>query len=427
MRHKVIIVLAGLFLLSGLAILNVPTARAADIRTGDRVVIAADEVIDDDLIVSAGVVEVDGAITGDLVVSARQIILRGTVGGSAALAGQEILVSGQIDGSLYAAGYVMTLAEGAVVARNVYFGGFALTTALGSQIGRSLHAGGAQVTHNGAVGGDLNVAASALEVNGQVSGDVTGQVSAATTPARMPFGVPGLPQVEILTPGLRVGPEAQIGGQVLATEVAAAPAETAATGFLGLPRWLLNRVGEVIGQLIVAAALIYFAPRFLPVVSDALRRKPLPSLGWGALIYLILFPLALIAGLILVVLLTIAFGVVTFGQHTAAILGLTGGFYLFALFAFLFVAYIISWLIVGHLIGRALLSRLGGDAPDRAVQFIYVALGVVLLQALRAVPYLGFLVAFLVGTFALGALFVVWLERRRAGKVPAVAQPAASE
>lgn len=427
MRLKVVFALVGLFLLSGLFVLNVPAARAAEIRTGDRVVIAADEVIDDDLIVSGNVVEVDGEVTGDLVVSARQIILRGTVGGSAALAGQEILVSGQVDGSLYVAGYVATLADGAVIARNVYFGGFALTTAPGSRIGRSLHAGGAQVTHNGAIGGDLNVAAGALEVNGQVSGDVTGQVSAATTAARPMIPMPGLPNVEVLTPGLRVGPEAQIGGQVLATEVTAAPAEAAATGFLGLPRRLLNRVGEVIGQLIVAAALIYFAPRFLPVAGDALRRKPLPSLGWGALIYIILFPLALIAGLILVVFMTIAFGLVTFGQHTAAILGLTGGFYLFALFAFLFVAYIISWLIVGHLIGRALLSRVGGAAPGRAVQFIYVALGVILLQALRAVPYLGFLVAFLVGTFALGALFVVWLERRRAGKVPAVAQPAASE
>jgi len=41
---------------------------------------------------------------------------------------------------------------------------------------------------------------------------------------------------------------------------------------------------------------------------------------------------------------------------------------------------------------------------------------VILFQALRAVPILGFIVAFLVGTFALGALVLAWQERRRAGQ-----------
>jgi cytoskeletal protein CcmA (bactofilin family) len=415
MRLKFVLALVGLLLLFSLFGLNAPATRAAEIRSGDRVVVAADEVIDDDLIVSANVVEIDGVVTGDLVAAARQIIVRGTVEGSAALAGQEILVSGQIDGSLYAAGYVVTLAEGAVVGRNVYFFGFALTTEPGSQIGRTLHASGAQVRHNGAIGGDLNVATSALEVNGQVSGDVTGQVSAAGAPARMPFGMPGLPPVEILTPGLRVAPEAQIGGQVLVQEMTTAPTAAEETGALGLPRWLSNRLGTVIGLLLTAAVVVYFAPRFLPAVSGALRRKPLPSLGWGALIYLLLFPLGLIVGLILVVLLTIVVGFVTFGQLTAAILGLAGSFWLFALFAFLFFVYVIAWLIVGHLAGDALLSRAGVGA-GRWAQFLSVALGVVIFQALRAIPFLGFLVAFLVGTFALGALFVVWLERRRTGR-----------
>jgi cytoskeletal protein CcmA (bactofilin family) len=422
MRYKVVLLLGWLLLALAFIGRAAPT-RAAEIRSGDRVIIAADEVIDDDLIVSGDVVEIDGAVTGDLVAAARQIIVRGTVEGSAALAGQETLVSGQIDGSLYAAGYVMTLADGAVIGRNVYFGGFSLITQPGSQVGRAVHAAGAQVRHNGAIGGDLNVAASALEVNGQVAGDVTGQVSAAGTTTQLPFTFPGLPAVEVLTPGLRVGPEAQVGGEVQVSEATAAPAET---GVLGLPLWLTDRLGTIIGLLLVAAVLIYFAPRFLPAVSDALRRKPLPSLGWGALIYLLLFPLALVASLVLVGLITVVFGVITFGQLTAAILGLAGSLWLFALFAFLFFAYIISWLIVGHLLGGALLSRAGVSAPSRWIQFLYVALGVILFQALRAIPVLGFIVAFLVGTFALGALFVYWLERRRAGKPVVAPEPAGS-
>ena len=413
MRHKFIFPLVGLVLLAAL-FRPVAPASAADIRTGDRVVIAADETIDDDLIVSANIIEVNGTITGDLIPAGQQIVVRGTVGGSAALAGQVIDVSGQIDGSLYAGGYALRLLDGAVVGRNLYFGGFSATTAADSRVERNAYVGASQLRHEGAIGGDLNVGVSGLDVNGAVGGDVVGQTSPAGTNAKMPFSVPGMPAVDMMVPGLRVGPSAQIGGQVLAQEMAPVAAPT--TGWLGLPLWLLHRIGETIGLLLAAIVVIAIAPRFIPAVSDALRRRPLPSLGWGALIYLLLFPVGLVAGLMLIVLLGFVVGLLTFGRYTLAIVGLSGSLWLLALFAFLFFVYMVAWLIVGHLVGRALLSRLGGASPGRPGQFLYVMVGVILFQALRAVPILGFIVAFLVGTFALGALVLAWQERRRAGR-----------
>jgi hypothetical protein len=136
--------------------------------------------------------------------------------------------------------------------------------------------------------------------------------------------------------------------------------------------------------------------------------------------------LALIVGLALVLLLTLLVTLLSLGRFTMATLGLTGGFWVFALFAFLFVAYIFTWIIVGHLVGRRILARDGNYKTNKRGQFGYVVIGLLVLEVLRAVPVLGFILAFLVASFALGGLFLYWLERRRADKVPAEAQTAVS-
>jgi len=423
MHKRLVLPIITVLLLAVLFGPGAAPARAAEFRSGDTVVIAADEVIDDDLFISARTIEVNGTVTGDLFASGTLVVVHGTVNGSAMLTGQTIDVFGQIDGSLYSGAYALTLEEGAVVGRNLYFAGYSLTTRPDSQVERSLYFAGAQLLHDGLVRGDLHVAANAVTINGQVGGNVVGEVSPAGAANWMRY-VPTMPaNIETLEPGLTVGPQAQIGGQMLARETTGDTAATAAaaTGAFGLPLWLANRIGQGIGLLLVAAVLIAVAPRFLPALGDTLQRRPLPSLGWGLLIYLLVFPAALIVGLMLIVLVTVLFSLVTFGQYTLAVLGLTASAWLFALFAFLFFTYIIAWLIVGHWLGRALLSRgvlksADLSSPRPLTQFFCVLLGVVLFQVARAVPVLGFVLAFLVGTLALGAVFVHWLNARRVKK-----------
>ena len=409
MRGKSLILFIGLAL-AVLGLLARP-AHAADIRTGERVVIAADEVIDDDLIVSAQFVEVNGTVSGDVVATGTVVIINGPVEGSVMVAAQSVEVNGPVGGSVYAAGYSLQLGGEADVQRNVLSFGFSATTQPGSQVGRDLYVAGYQLRHDGIVGGDLNVAVSALQINGTVGGDVTGEVSAAGRGAPRQVPLPNMPEtVATLPSGLVVGPAARIDGQMNVREIS--PAAQPVVGVFGLPLWLSDRLGTTIGLLLVAVFIIALWPRFLPALSGALQRRPLPSLGWGLLIYLLLFPVGILVGIVLIIGLTLLFAMVTFGQLTAAMLGLTVGTYLFALFGFLFFTYVIAWLVVGHLLGRALFNR-ANRPVSRIAQFFYVVLGVVLWQALRAVPVLGFIVAFFVGTLALGAVVVYWQDRHR--------------
>ena len=412
MRGKSLILFIGLTL-ALLGFIARP-AHAADIRTGERVVIAADEVIDDDLIVSAQFIEINGTVSGDVVATGTIVVINGSVEGSVVVAAQSIEVRGPVGGSIYAAGYSLQLGGEADIQRNLLFGGFSATTQPGSMVGRDLIMTGYQLRHDGVVGGDLNASAGEVQINGTVGGDVTGEVSAAGSAAPPQFPLPNMPANVVMLPsGLVIGPAAQIDGQVLAQEVS--PAAPPTHGAFGLPIWLADSLGMIIGLLLVAAFIIALWPRFLPALSGAMQRKPLPSLGWGLLIYILLFPAGILVGLILIVGLTLLFAMVTFGQLTAAMLGLLVGLYLFALFGFLFFTYVIAWLVVGHLLGRLLFNR-ANRPVSWVVQFLCVLLGVVVLQALRAVPTFGVIVAFFVGTLALGAVLVYWLDRGRAAQ-----------
>lgn len=407
--------------------LDVPAVPAADFRSGDTVVIEGDEVIDDDLFIVARTIVINGTINGDLIAAGRSIVHHGTVLGSAALAGQKIRIHGDVNGSVYGAGYSMTVHDGVEISRNVLFRGFALTTRPGSAVGGDIYASANQVVHEGAVAGDLNVDANALEINGQVSGDILGQVEAKEVLSwadvlpvineldNRSFFVrdfAGFMPADLDTtfPGIIIGSAARIDGEVLALQTE--DPSLSAAGRLSIS------LGKFLGLMFFAAILLRTAPRLAPEAAAVLRQQPWRSLGWGALIYLLLFPLALIGGAALVLLLTFIVGLVSLAQFGGMVLGLAGSILLLALFAFLFIAYILTWIIAGHLIGRRFLARADQDESRRRTQFLFVALGVAILLILRVIPVVGLIVAFLVATFGLGALYLYWRQRR---------QPAAAE
>lgn len=409
--------LIGAFVLATvmLVLLAVIPASASDIRTGSSIVIAAGEVIDDDLIVSAETVQIDGTVRGDLIATGTTLIVNGTVEGSAALAGQSLRMLGNVDGSVYATSFDLTVGESAVVGRNLYYGGFSLDLNPGSTVGRSVYAGTSQVVADGTIGGDLVVGSNALELRGSVGGDVLGDIAPEDSPM-MPMGtMPNMPAIEQIAPGLRIDPASTVGGTVDVQQTERIPESAQPeTGFLGLPNWFTDRLGEFIGLVIIGAIMIYVTPRILPLLDHEIRSQPWQSLGWGALIMLVLFPVAIVAGGMLVVLLTAFFGVITFGELTGAVLTLSGSFLAFLFFAFLFVAYLVAKVIVGYFVGRWLLSRVDMDPASKWTQLAYVALGVLLYELLRAIPVAGWIISLLVTFFGVGVIMSYWLTKRRA-------------
>jgi hypothetical protein len=440
------LVLAGL-----LAFGAARPAQAADFRTGNTVIIAADEVIDDDLFATGDRVEVNGTIKGDLFATGGEVVINGAVEGSLFIAGQSLQVNGQVDGSVYGGGYVLEVGPETAVGRNMYFGGYSLETEGGSSVGRSLYVGGYQAILGGEVAHDVRAGLEALELNGTVAGDVYTEVGQPDSDfSGTPFMFPGMPAgVVTIEPGLRLGPDAVVegnlwyrsaaqqaipAGAVAGTVTQATPEPSprpeqpaVSPGVSRASGWFdtfSRRAGEFIALMIVGGLLLRFWPSSVRRPSAEAEARPLRSAGWGLLVALIFFvaaPLAAIAIFAAAVL----FGLVTYGQLFGTVLGLGGAALGLTVTVFLFVLSLLTKVVVGYLVGRLVLQRaapawLTGSYGD----LLALATGALAYEVLRALPLgLGWVIGAVVTLLGLGAIYFVAREalpRRAIVATPAV-------
>jgi hypothetical protein len=286
--------------------------------------------------------------------------------------------------------------------------------------------GGYQTLLGGAVARDVSVGTAALELSGSVGGDVTGQVSESDASFSMPF-IPSFPgAVAVVAPGLRIGQEAQVGGEVgveiVEVEVESPDIEVPTPErILGFLVWgaLRRRIGEFLAVLILGGVLLYYMPALMRRASDEVQDQPLPSVGWGCL-STIIFAIAVPVAIGLLILLAVLGGVVTFGQLANDILGLGGAALAFVVTGFFTVIAVVTKAVVAVLIGRAILSRLVPSLGSGFwVDFANLALGMLIYELLRIIPLLGWVVAVVVTFVGLGALLLALRARRRAPEVQA--------
>lgn len=419
-----------MFLLIGILVLGgTGTASASDIRSGDSVIVAQGETIDDDLVVFANTIMINGTVNGDLVAFGNSVAVNGTVNGSAVLGGQTVRVNGEINGTLYSGGAEIILGPNAVIERNVMVGGYSLTTEPGSTVTRDLTMGGLQAVLAGRIGRDVQFAGQALELNGQIGRNVSAEVAEPDeSPFRMSFG-PDMPAA--IASGLRVGRNAQIDGQLsyLSTvdqtnEILATPA--GGVVFQAQPvtvavepptvtyEWFFNRVRDFITVLVIGLAALWLArPPVLEAVSHA-RTKPLAATGWGFLMLLAGYTLVLVAFAALL-LFGILLGTSTLGglATTSLVFGFAGS----ALYVTIFTA-VVVWgtkVIVSLLVGKLLLERFAKQYAESPVTAFL--LGLVLFEIVASIPVLGFIVTIATMLLGLGAIWYVFYDRRRAHPV----------
>lgn len=424
------------FALAALLVLTFTTpVYAFTGRSGARVVIEADEVIDDDLYVTAQEFVLDGTVNGDLIVFAQNVYINGSIDGDLIAAAQNIAVSGEVTGAIRMAGSVLLVDEQAGIGEDLIAAGYSLETREGSGIGQDLVFAGGQTLLAGDVARNVQVAANAFELRGEVGGNVDADVGEA---GAGPAGLPPtmfLPQSSIsipeLDPGLTIAQSATIEGNleytqsrelvfpagVVAGEIArspsaAAPQETTGERILD---WGLNALRTIITLILIGVFLLWLFPLFIQGLGQKLQSAVLPSLGWGIVVYagffllLLVIIVAIIAGGLL-------FGVLTLGGLAGTIIWV-GILLLFALIlGFVLVTTYVAKIAFGQALGRWLLARL--NSPLTEHRFLPMIIGVVvtaLVIALFRFPLipgiLGTLLNFAVILFGLGALWLWGRDR----------------
>jgi cytoskeletal protein CcmA (bactofilin family) len=421
----------GLGMILALAIAG--TAFAVEFRAGDTVTIGKGEVIHDDLAVSGNTIIVDGVVNGDLVAAGGAVIVNGKINGSLMMAGKMLELNGQVGGTVYSGGAALTVGSTAQVGRSLFFAGYSYKAESGSATGRDNIVAGYQAVFNGKVGRNLKTYVSALELNGAVDGNVDAFVEKPGTIADKQFwsflAAQGLPPA--LIPGLRVGPEARIGGQLRYTSpveqtgaILAAPERgifysAPPAGATGAPAvaaptivrneslaWFWVRLREFVSLLVIGGLALWLLPVWFNKVAERTQTQPWLAAAWGFVAGVLGYASALFAAF-LIILVVAGLAALTLGGLAMSIFGLGFGvlglaFTLFSLFA----AYGAKVVVLFPL-SRTVCERFAPSLNRHSV--VPLGLGVLVFVLLRSIPFLGVLIEIGVTLVGLGAL---WLSFR---------------
>ncbi|MEX5299350.1 polymer-forming cytoskeletal protein [Kocuria sp. CPCC 205292] len=419
-RLPTLLALLSLLVLALAGVLLAAPAGAAEIRGEENVVVAADEVVDDDLYVTGGDVVVDGTVRGDLLVAGGTVTVNGTVEGDLMAAAQTVVIEGTVGDDARVASQVLLLGEQARVADDLVTAGFSLETRPGAEIGGDVLLGAYQALLAGSVDGDVTAGAAALALAGAIGGDVQADVGAAdeagaawapTTGVAVPRVDPGL----TLTDAARLGgdlsyrsgteaviaPGAEIAGDVVYDPVVV---EEEAVGPAGPLALLIDGLRLFVTLFLVGLLALWLMPRATTGAAATLRARPWVSLGWGALA-VVGTAVAVLAVLAVAVLLAIALGWLTLAGLAAAVVAAGVVLDLVLVLGLVLAVALLAPVVVAYTTGSLLLRD---RAPARfGKRVLALALGLLIYVLLRAVPFLGPVVALLVALFGVGAL-VVW-------------------
>lgn len=430
------------FLLIALVALALATpVQAFDGRAGDVVVIAADEVIDDDVYISAGEFTLEGTIKGDLVVAGGTIIINGSVGGDLIAAGQSIIINGSVADDARIAGAVLYVGEKATIGGDLVSAGASLETQDGSKVDEDLVVGAAQALLAGDVGEDALIGTGALDLRGEFGGNVKAEVgdpdhdTGGGGPSMSNF-IPDAPvKIPNVLPGLNIAKDAKIkgnfeytqfqdinipanvvGGKITRKEPVVDPHEEKVqlTPAQSAANWVFDLLRRMVTLIALGLLLGWLVPSFVNALMEKVQSKPVPSLGWGFVSYAAFFFVIFVL-IALMVVGGLFFGALTLGGLSGTIIWV-GILAIFALaVGFVLATAFLTKIVVARLGGKLLLQRVKPEMADN--KYLPLIVGVVILAFLMAIPFIGWVFSLLAVLAGLGALWMwgseIWQARKQ--------------
>ena len=347
-----------------------PSIEAQSLQAGGTVTIPNGEARDGDLYTAAEAVRVDGRLNGDLVAAARRVVvvgqvdgdlflagntvdLRGPIGDSTRIVGQRINVDTAIDGDLFAAAGEIVVTDEARIAGGIVAAGGRVEIDGTVENGARVAAG--EIVIHGTVHGDANVIADRLDL--APGARITGDLDYRT---RTPLS----PQAAAL-----------VEGAVRYEEPPTDDADAGGTPW-GFVFWFWRTAAALLTGIVVVALFRHSVQRQVASLAEETTLSAL--LGFSAFL---LIPVA--AGIAMVTLVGLPIGI--------------GALLLFGLALYTAKLPIAVW------VGDRLLGLAGrpGASPYAAL-----ALGVLLLYLLFAIPYVGWLFWLAATWLGLGAMVV---------------------
>jgi hypothetical protein len=431
-----------LILLLLICVGGVTTVSAGETRQGDQCVIAAEEVIEEDVFVLCRTLTVEGRIRGNVLGAATRAVINGQVEGDLYLLAGQLEVGGRIGDDLIFGGAVLRLLPEATFSRggsSLMYLSLSTDQEAGGQLPGSIIGAGYQTRLDGTTSGNINYWGSALRIGGTVQGDVEATVGDGNSPGlaqaqaiRIPFDW----NIELLPPGLTVTATGNVAGDLRYTGLSPGQINGQVSGQTqyiqtvlqpdltaiitpeqqpGLGTFLTQALREFITLLVIGFVALFVVPRSYLSPARQLNQRPLRALGAGTLSAIGVLP-----GLLLVILaaLLLAFLLAFLRLETLLNIWAVGASVTIGAGTILlyFMIFFVSRALVCLWVGRWIVRVTIGDDNSRPVALIGQAVGCALLALLSPLPLIGFAVNLLLILVGLGGMvlaFRLWLQQRR--------------
>jgi cytoskeletal protein CcmA (bactofilin family) len=413
------------YLVPALVLLTVVTfalpssAQAQWIAAGDT--IPAGQVVDNDVLLYGNNVVVDGTVHGDVVAIGSTVTVNGVVDGSLVAVGRTMTVNGQVGGSVYSAARSLGLGPSSAVDGNLHFVGLLLDSKPGSKVARDLVVGSIRGQISGEIGRALRALILVLTFDGKIGYPIGGELDQPKTDSA-PSGAYAPPAAGTADTGstllyISLGSR-KVAGYAAPVRSALLPIRLQDQGEQArgiadiLPEWLVARTGEFVTLLIVGVLALWLIPARLGGWAEKVRKKPLPSFGFGLLAAIIFANAIGVAILLAVMILFVGIWLGGISLWSLAFLfwGIAYSVLIMAMSAFALTVFFGSKVIVAYMAGKLILGWLAPRAAEYRI--LLLLLGVVLYILLRSIPTVGWIIEILVVIFGLGAIWVAFRDRR---------------
>jgi len=337
--------------------------------TGDQVMILG--TVNGDVYAAGGMVQIDGTVNGDLIVAGGSVVINGRVSDDVRAAGGNIECNGTIGKNLTAAGGSVRLSKTSEVGGGVLAAGGELR--IGGLVEHQVLMTGGEAQISGRVGGDVTFAGGGISTiyGARVSGGLHAKLENADRAQIAPGTVDGT--VEITTE------KKETRGTIL--------------GFSPTHFWF--KIIWALSLIVSAIVLILLCPVTVGDVGLTVWQHPWWSLLWG-FVGIIGTPIVALA-------------------LCATLIGIPLGVFLLTLY---FWSLYLSQMVLGIVVGQKVFM----PASTGRLMLAVIA-GIVLVQVLTFVPYLGPLV--IIAGLLLGLGGIVEVTRQRLGSAEHMSPPLA--
>ncbi len=418
----------------------VSRVEAADGMRGDRCEVGVNDVINDDFYFFCRILDVRGTINGDLVGIASSVTIHASarVAGDVWVGGGELVVAGKVGDDVRFGGVSLVISNQARLASpRIDVIAVALNTVIAPDavLPGDLLVFGYQAQIDGTIGGDVDFVGEALLINGEVLGTVDAEVG----DSRRNTDVPSLPfyNVTFSDPGLRIAPDARIEGDLYYD--AASPSVIPIRAVQGrlrfqqtggqpditraerpddaaqiLSDYLLTSFRDVVTMILLGAVGMRFAPDIVRQPAIQVRRRTVPTIGWGLLTFMLSIPIIItvfVLGLILVLLLyllSLSELMLMVGAGVLIATAVLVGGISFLLF---FMGRLVISFMFGYIIYRYVLNLVEPGTYRRWMEMLVVGAAVYALMINVPLPALGITMELVTVLSGIGAV-VMYMRQR---------------